>query len=287
MEKAWDDLPEGGRIHVLGAWVVLDKILQQLHRTNQPPSRFMRFLYNTFLYLDVLSSLSSGEDPCSLRTICSATSPPSSLDDTPSKSFSVHNEIDSLLGCAGDLFPLIARMSKVTNQLNRKHTPEAAIVYIDERTRVREKLRRWQPPDISILKKSSDIHCSIDDIVRTAEIYRLTALLHLYRVCPPIEEDVDGFADQILDYLILIPKESGSLILHIWPLVATGCEQFVPTKRALVLERFMEVREKVNVANVHLAIILLQEVWRRNDAGDRNVGWVSLAREWGWHLLLG
>ena len=244
----------------------------------------MRFLYNTWLYLDVLSSLSSGEDPYMLNFDSSSVSPPSS---PVSESFSLRNEIDSLLGCAGDLFPLIARMSKVCNRLCDKVITQSEIQYIRDAIQVRDELLLWQPPRTSFLQASSDVHCSLDDIVRTAEVYRLTALLHLYRAFPPLGKDIQNLADQILNSLLLIPKDSGSLCIHIWPLMASGCEHTDPFKRQLVRLRFEDVRQKLKVANVDQAIDLLAEVWKRRDAGDLNAGWASLARERDWHLLLG
>jgi Fungal specific transcription factor domain len=200
---------------------------------------------------------------------------------------SLQNEIDSLLGCAGELFPLIARMSKVSNHLTEKVITMEEIPYIEEAIQIRDELKVWVPPDTDILNRSEDIHCSVEDIVATAETYRLTALLHLYRAFPPLGKDIDRMADEILNRLLLIPKTSGSLCIHIWPLMASGCEHTDPTKRDEVRSRFEDIRQKLMVANVDSAIQLLEEVWRRRDGGDMNVGWASLARERGWHLLLG
>ena len=69
--------------------------------------------------------------------------------------------------------------------------------------------------------------------------------------------------------------------------MAAGCEHSDPIKRHLVRQRFEDIRERLKVANVDKAIELLVEVWARRDAGDTNAGWASLARERGWHLLLG
>ena len=253
----------------------------------------MRFLYNTWLYLDVLSSLSSGEDPYALKFYSSSMSPPPSPATIPGASpsgeekFSLRNEVDSLLGCAGELFPHIARMSQVCNRLNDKVITISEIPFIQDAIQVRDDLLEWKPPGVSSLQESSDIHCSLDDIITTAEVYRLTALLHLYRAFPPLGKDIQNLADQILNSLLLIPDDSGSLCIHIWPLMAAGCEHTEPYKRRLVLQRFEAVREKLKVANVDQVIELLGEVWKRRDAGDFNAGWASLARERDWQLLLG
>ena len=239
----------------------------------------------------MLSSLSSGEDPCCLNfgnaspSLSPATSPLS--DKESPEVHNIQNEIDSLLGCAGDLFPLIARMSKVANHLTEKVITQDEIPYIEEAIQIRDELKDWIPPETDILHRSEDIHCSVEDIVATAETYRLTALLHLYRAFPPLGKDVDRLAHEILNRLLLIPKTSGSLCIHIWPLMAAGCEHADPVKRADVRSRFEDIRQKLMVANVDSAIQLLEEVWKRRDAGDMNAGWASLARERGWHLLLG
>jgi hypothetical protein len=197
------------------------------------------------------------------------------------------NEIDSLLGCAGELFPLIARMSKVCNHLNEKSITENEIPYIVEGIKIRDELSNWFPPASVSIHESEDQYCKVDDIVTTAEVYRLTALLHLYRSFPPFGKDVPLLAEQILNLLLLIPPESGTLCIHIWPLMAAGCEQTDPQRRDKVRGRFEEIRGKLMVANVDQAIMLLEEVWKRKDAGDNDAGWASLARERGWHLLLG
>jgi hypothetical protein len=268
---------------------MFDRQLRRLHKKGKEATPFMRFLYNTWLYLDVLSSLSSGEDPYSLNFL---TMPEESPAASPtgrrsSGAFTLQNEIDSLLGCAGDLFPLIARASKISNRLGEKVLDAKDLEYITEGIAVRDELINWRPPDINILQASKDEHCSLNDIVRTAEVYRQTALLHLYRTFPPFGNDIPCLADAILDALLLIPSQSGSLCIHIWPLMASGCEMMDPIKRQLVRERFHCVREKLKVANVDSAIELLEEIWNRKDRGIQNVGWVSLAKERDWHLLLG
>jgi hypothetical protein len=203
------------------------------------------------------------------------------------KGYNLQNEIDSLLGCAGDLFPLIARVSKVSNRLIDKVITEVEVPYIIQAIQIRNELDEWIPPRIEILQASTDVYCSLDDIVATADAYRRTALLHLYKAFPPLGKDVQRLANEILNQLLLIPKESGSLCIHIWPLMASGCEHTEPEKREQVRNRFEDIRGKLKVANVDSAIKLLEDVWKRRDAGDLNAGWASLARERGWHLLLG
>jgi len=251
----------------------------------------MRFLYNTWVYLDVLSSLSSGEDPYSLKfysnNALSPASTPASSSAGGSGEYTVKREIDSLLGCAMDLFPLIARMSKVANRLTEKVITQEEVVYIQKAIEVRDELLAWRPPEIEFLQESSDVNCSLEDVVRTAEVYRLTALLHLYRTFPPLGRDIQNLADQILETLLVIPKESHSLCIHIWPLMAAGCEHTDPFKRQKVCQRFVDVRDKLMIANVDQAMDLLAEVWRRRDAGDRDAGWAKLAKERDWHILLG
>jgi hypothetical protein len=249
----------------------------------------MRFLFNTWLYLDVLSSLSSGDDPCYLSFLSSSPtmSPPTSPITERPRNYSLQSEIDSLLGCAEDLFPLIAKMSRAANALAYKTITQADLPMISEAIQVRDDLLAWTPPEISVLQPSHDTRCSLDDIVKTAEVYRLTALLHLYRAFSALGTDIPKLADQILDSLLTIPSDSGTLCIHIWPLMAAGCEHTDPIKRVLTLQRFGEISVKLKVANVDQAIELLEKVWERRDAGDMNAGWVTLARERGWHLLLG
>src|SRR5579871_6279120 len=142
-------------MHVLGATKILEQQLRRLVAENRSATPFMRFLYNTWLYLDVLSSLSSGEDPFILNIISSnplspVATPIEGL--SPAGNFSLQNEIDSLLGCAGDLFPLIARMSRVSNRLADKVITQNELQYIDDGIQIREELNEWQAPDINILQ---------------------------------------------------------------------------------------------------------------------------------------
>ena len=293
----WDDPRLDGRAHVFGASKILEGTLREIARRRKVSTPFIRFLCNTWLYLDVLSSLSSGEDPYYLALISSspsvspispASSPLPTDPRSPDGSFNLNHEIDSLLGCAGELFPLIARMSSISNRLSEKIITKQDVQAVVDAIQVRDELLEWQPPEIYTLQPSSDQHCSLDDVVRTAEVYRLTALLHLYRAFPPLGAiTIPALADQILNCLLLIPRDSGSLCIHIWPLMAAGCEHTDPIKRLHVRQRFEDIRERLKVANVDKAIELLVEVWARKDAGDLNAGWASLAREREWHLLLG
>lgn len=178
-------------------------------------------------------------------------------------------------------------MSRVANRLTDKIITEAEVPFISEAIQIRDELCQWAPPSSEILHASSDVLCSLDDIITTADAYRRTALLHLYRAFPPLGKDVDRLADEILNQILHIPKESGSLCIHIWPLMAAGCEQADPSRRAQVRSRFEHMRTLLMVANVDSAIDLMEEVWKKRDAGDFNAGWTNLARERGWHLLLG
>lgn len=281
-------------MHVKGASDILQSQLRKLHRRNKPASPFLRFLHNTWLYLDVLSSLSSGEDPMYLSfhssssPVMSPSSPRAERYSTGSNGVSsLQSEIDALLGCAEELFPLIARMSKVCNHLKERPITETEIQYIQEGLQIRAELLNWVPPPTIEIHASEDQNCKIDDIVMTAEVYRLTALLHLYLSFPPLGKDVPGLADQILNMLLVIPPESGTLCIHIWPLMAAGCEHTDPIRRDQVRGRFDEIRRKLMVANVEQSITVLEEVWARKDAGDRDVGWATIAKEHDWNVLLG
>jgi Fungal specific transcription factor domain len=276
-----------GRTHVQGASKILEKLLRKLARRGQTLDPFKRFLFNTWLYLDVLSSLSSGEDPYYLSMIASHSSAPPTQVSSLTAQHSLQSEIDSLLGCAADLFPLIAKMSRISNRLAGKVVTEADLPMILEAICVRDELLKWQPPQTSILRESRDVHCSLDDIVRTAELYRLSSLLHLYRAFPPLGKNIRKLADQILDGLLSIPGDSASLCIHIWPLMAAGCEHILPDDRRKVMARFEVIRDKLKLANVDTAMELLEKVWERRDGGDMDAGWVTLARECGWNLLLG
>ena len=180
--QVWDDPRLDGRTHVLGASKILEKQLRQLARKRKPAAPFMRFLYNTWLYLDVLSSLSSGEDPYALKFYSSSMSPPPSPAIIPGTSpsgeeqFSLRNEIDSLLGCAGDLFPLIARMSKVCNRLNDKVITLSEIQYIEDAIHVRDELLAWKPPGTIIFKNLPTYIVLSTISSATAEVYRLSCL---------------------------------------------------------------------------------------------------------------
>src|SRR5271156_6132524 len=147
-------------MHVKGASEILEKQLVELSRKRKPAAPFLRFLFNTWVYLDVLSSLSSREDPVSLKFYSNTTSspPPSPSIPPPSSpggDFSLNYEIDSLLGCAGDLFPLIARMSKICNRLTDKVITDFELQYIQEAIQLRDELLTWHPPQIDILQASS------------------------------------------------------------------------------------------------------------------------------------
>ena len=263
--EGWDHkISQTGIQHLRGARILLNTALTkrgrplQLTQDNQEEAKCLRFLCNTYVYLDVIARLSSSDDQESLdlaKILAIANQPFGSLEE----------EVDPLMGCATTLFPLIGRVASLIQEVCKTSTNSLNVV--SEANELREQLLRWQPPDLQSVEHPEDPSSDIRHAVQTAEAYRRATLLHLHQAVPELSsESAHAQAKNILTTLAGTPLSSRTLILQIFPLLVGSCEMVAPEDRQWVTHRWEAMMRRLSIANVGSCWQLIQEVWRRRDS---------------------
>ena len=273
--EAFDRHTSTGIQHLRGARVLLAQALARVHARRQrnqssedpASSTRLHFLYNVWVYLDVLARLtsdSSDEDDDGGRadanlSWCGRLMP--------------SNKIDPLLGCADTLFPLIAQAAGLVQRARRLEQQQdlaaaEAKIMVDA-THLVSVLESWELKDERyepIEDPSNEVaHCR-----QTAEAYRWATLLYLRQALPrrllPTAPSTHELAREVMSLIDSIPASSRSCIVHIYPLLVAGCEAVSPDERAWVAKRWEGMINRLRLGNVEKAWQVVKEVWLRRDA---------------------
>lgn len=272
--EAFDRHISTGIQHLRGARVLLAQALARVRARQHDPVAFKRlqFLYNVWVYLDVLARLTSDTTSGGGGESDGATA-----DDNLAwcGRLVASDEIDPLLGCAATLFPLIAqaaglvqRVRRLDQQQHRDSAAAEAKIVADARRLARE-LESWALEDKSYVPiedpTNEVVHCR-----NTAEAYRWATLLYLRQALPglllPAAPSAHKLARRVMDLIASIPASSRSCIVHIYPLLVAGCEAVGAGERAWVGERWEAMISRLRIGNVEKAWQVVKEVWLRRDA---------------------
>ena len=212
----------------------------------------LSFLLNTYVYIAVIARLISIDEE---NTDFDAISSPAA---TPF----LTNEIDPLMGCAGTLYPIIGKVTKLVGQVRKSERNTKAIM--EDARYLKSMVERWEPP--SSFEPVEDPTLEEQHSILTAEAYRATTLLYLHQAVPEIEsEPAAVLASRALSCLAAVPITSGAVIIQIFPLLAAGCEASSPEVRAWVENRWDEMKRRMKIRNLDRCLDVTREVWQRRD----------------------
>lgn len=253
--EAFDTHISTGIEHLRGARVLINQSLPKISSLNVNSEGFQRlqFLYNVWVYLDVLAGLTSDADESS------STNPKMFYNPLASSSPS---SVDPLLGCSATLFPLIGQAACLVQRVRKLEKNSVGIISAAMDLKVL--LESWQAQEYyePIEDPLSDvIHC-----ITTAEAYRWATLLYLHQAVPELPSpDAHELADKVLRLIASIPANSRCCVVHIFPLVAAGCEAVGDEERNWVRERWEGMMNRMWIGNVEKAWQVVKEVWRQRD----------------------
>lgn len=177
------------------------------------------------------------------------------------------SRLDPLMGSASTLFPVIGRVANLVRRVYNSHssTPSTISAAVD----LKQQLESWSSP---VAQSSNHLQ---EEANHTAEAYRLSTLLHLHQSVPeliPANQDSSIFFAalglRVLNYLARIPPNSGTLIIHIYPLLVGGCEAKSEDDRTWVAQRWNVMEKRMGIGNVGKAREIVAEVWKRRDEAD-------------------
>lgn len=213
----------------------------------------IRFLYNTWSYMDVIARLTS-LDECGPQTW------DSSVFEIPSDT--VH-DIDPLMGGATTLFPLIGRVAKLIQHVRK--TPSNTVSVVAQAMELKSLMEQWEPP--RWFEPPDDPHSEVQHSIQVAHAYRWATLLYLHQAVPEIpSEPADELAKRVLILLATVPYTSRTTIIQVYPLLAAGSEVDADDDRKWVLDRWTTIQSRLMLGGVDRCLEVMKEVWSRRDA---------------------
>jgi hypothetical protein len=289
--EAFDTHITTGVQHLRGAKALVSQALTT--KRSSPPGgvavKRFRFLYNVWVYLDVLARLTSDDDDGGHAFGIPLSHGP----------LSSSSEVDPLLGCSATLFPLIGRVAAIAQCVRKTSRNSEAL--ITQAAEVKAHIEAWSPE--GSYESPDDPTSSVGNCVNTAEAYRWATLLYLHQAVPELPSlPAHQLAAMVIRLLATVPISSRSCIIHIYPLLVAGCEAVTPEDRAWVKARWQAMSDRLWIGNVKKAWEVVAEVWDRRDrfvslhpgkgfgelASIRGrLHWFGVMREWNWEVLLG
>ena len=261
--ESWDLLISTGIKHLRGAKDLILRLMEHCtpDAMSQQSLECTGFLVRTWVYMDVIARLTSLE---------SDDSEAFDILGSPICQISMQGHgIDPLMGCASTIFPTIGRVGNLIRKVRR--TPENSLKVIEEATILKAQLEKWTAPRIS--KEPQDKSTDIEEALWTAEAYRSATLLYLYQAVPeislgPVTDKIFGLANKVLTSLANVPVTSGAAIVHIFPLLAAGCEAIDPGARKFVSERWLAMMRRMKIGNIDKCLEVVKDVWERRDSHE-------------------
>ena len=254
--ESWDTHVSTGIKHLHHGKILVNLALTKIQQKSMPALDVARikFLCNTWLYMDVLARLTSIDVDERIEIdvgLWSQIDPEGNGE-----------EIDPLMGCASTLFPIIGRVANLVRRV--RNSTYNSLSTISTANKLKRDLEDWAPP--KHLNRPEDPDCEITHSIQTAEAYRLATLLYLHQAVPEIPSRSSArLAYLALVQLAAVPVTSRTVIVHIYPLLAAGCEASSKEDRNWVKERWETMSQKMQIGNVDKCLHVVQEVWRRRD----------------------
>ncbi|PMD32911.1 hypothetical protein L207DRAFT_172832 [Hyaloscypha variabilis F] len=256
--ESWDQHISTGIEHLRGAKILVNQALVS-HKKNKLSGddlARLRFLCNTWVYMDVIARLTSVEEDES-----------NNFDQilAPFNLPGGSTEIDPLMGCASTLFPLIGKVANLCHKVRK--VPTNSIAIISQAMELKEAIVQWSPPHCATIERPEDPTSEVQHALQTAEAYRYATLLYLHQAVPEIPSwSAAQLAKKVLVYLATVPLSSRLVIVQIYPLLAAGCEATEPDDRQWIEERWQAMASRMWIGNIDRCWEVMQEVWSRRDA---------------------
>lgn len=252
---AWDQTTRTCIQHLRGAQGLMLQVLNAglQNGLNDTELDRIRFLYNTWTYMDVIARLTSLDD-----------SGPQAVgaDIFQFPGDAVH-EIDPLMGNATTLFPLIGRVARLVQRVRKISSNSLSIVA--QAMELKSLVEGWEPPQW--FEPPEDPISEVQHSIQVAYAYRSATLLYLHQAVPEIpSEPAEELAKRVLILLATVPSTSRTTIIQMFPLMAAGAEVDMDDDRKWVLERWATVQSRLMLGGVDRCLDIIREVWSRRDA---------------------
>lgn len=265
--ESWDQHIRTGLDHIRAAKTLINYTLVEHQKRPKQGDELdrLRFLCNTWIYMDVIARLTSADDDDSdyFDTVFDALYSNGNTD----------TRLDPLMGCASSLFPIIGRVANLARKIRRTDaTPLNVISYA---TGLKRQLENWTPP--SFIEDPEDETTSPDDIHQTALAYQYATLLYLHQAVPEIPSlPAATLAEKVLRALASVNVSSRAVIVSIYPLMAAGCEATSQEDREWVRSRWELLSKRMKLGITEKCLEVTKEVWGRRNAYAKAKGNIKL-----------
>ncbi|KAI9674603.1 MAG: hypothetical protein M1829_003685 [Trizodia sp. TS-e1964] len=288
--ESWDQHTSTGIEHLRAARVLVKQSLAKVPSSNHNAKRF-KFLASTLVYMDVLARLTAIDADESSYFDAIVLGDSGTVGPRPAA-----EELDPLMGSASSLFPLIGRTANLVAKI--RQTPHNTPVIIDEARSLQRQIKSWRAPLSS--SEPEDPSLDVTHTAHTSEAYRWATLLYLHQAVPELESPSSAIlARYVLTHLAQVPLSSRAIIVHIFPLLAAGCES-VGLQREWVEGRWTAMVQRMWIGNVDRCLDVVREVWRRRDEAENgqevdgvvdfahsvrgDLHWVAVMKGWSWEV---
>ncbi|KAI0180753.1 hypothetical protein GGR52DRAFT_4000 [Hypoxylon sp. FL1284] len=294
--------------HLKGALTIMSS-------SQQETSPAGLFLERAFRFYDVITALSLGSAPLSTAPAAGCLLPFPPLDAPVTSPLS---NVDSLLGMATTLWPIMHRLSNLLslkNDMDRaardSQTSKSAVLKMEFETTsqaIETALTQWEPRlPPNVVAEDSVLRCStgentlerlqLQSIFHNALAYRHSAFVYLYRTIygyPARREAVQKHAHLALVHCLETVIHGGPMGALLWPLFVAACEAVSAEDRTLARRAFAGVDQRQGMTNIGQAWKIIQEVWKRLDdmnndsleALDKDI-WRNVSAEMGVNIVFG
>ncbi|EOD45401.1 c6 finger domain-containing protein [Neofusicoccum parvum] len=254
--ETWDQHTSTGIDHIKGAKILVHQALIRHQRSPVQGDELARlkFLCHTWVYMDVIARLTSVDDDESndFDAVTSMFAGP----------FEYEAQLDPLMGCASTLFPIIGYVANLVRRVRRSESNSPAV--ISQAMELKTQLEDWVPQ--AFFEVPEDPTSQIQHSLQTAEAYRWATLLYLHQAVPEIPSLSSAeLAKKVLIYLATVPLTSRAVIVHIYPLMAAGCEAATDEDRQWVRQRWESMSSRMVIGIIDRCLDITKEVWARRD----------------------
>ncbi|KAI1471020.1 fungal-specific transcription factor domain-containing protein [Daldinia caldariorum] len=245
------------------------------------------FLERAFRFYDVITALSLGSAPLSTAPAagCLIPFPPPNA-----PAVSPLSNVDSLLGMATTLWPIMHRLSNLLSLKNdienaclTNQTSKSAVLRMEFETTsqaIETALAQWEPclpphfvVENDVLRGSGDREeipeqQRLQSTFHNSLAYRHSAFVYLYRTIykySPRREVVQKHAHIALIHCVGTVTHGGPMGALLWPLFVAACEAITAEDRALAQKAFFGIDQRQGMTNIGQAWNIVQEVWKRLD----------------------
>uniref|UniRef100_A0A093V8A2 Acriflavine sensitivity control protein acr-2 n=2 Tax=Talaromyces marneffei PM1 TaxID=1077442 RepID=A0A093V8A2_TALMA len=253
--ETWDQQTSTGIQHLKGARALMQQTLRTRVRRHPPSDELgrIRFLYNTWLYMDVIARITSMDE--------------AETEEPGDPRFAIPedgvHDVDPLMGCATTLFPLMGHVANLVQRIRKSDKNSFAI--ISHARELKNAIDRWVLPNH--FNPPEDPQSELQDSIQTAYAYRWAILLYLHQAVPEIPSPSSFIlANNTLKLLATVPLSSRTNILHIFPLFVASCEFEDEEDREWIMQRWVAMQNRLRIGNIDRCVEVIREVWRRRDA---------------------